>query len=335
VIARQLAVLRMLALAVLALPACGALSQGAAEAGLQRALDEVARGRLAPALRELDALVAQHPNFRLAHLVRGDLLLARVRPIAALGNTGHAAPERLEELRAEARAREAARRDRPAPDRLPRYLMRLADTQKHAIVVDASRARVYVFENANGAPRLALDYYSTLGKRGIEKQREGDQKTPVGVYHVTSRIPGRKLPDLYGWGALPLSYPNEWDRLAGRTGYGIWIHGVPSDTYARAPLASDGCVALANPEVEQLAARVEPGVTPVLIAERVEWWTAAAVQAEREAFLAQLEAWRAGAQIGAFDPRFVEYQKRLGTAPGSQGLPPLYMLRYKSPTDSK
>ena len=34
---------------------------------------------------------------------------------------------------------------------------------------------------------------------------------------ITSEIPGRKLPDLYGAGAFPISYPNEWDRMRGRT----------------------------------------------------------------------------------------------------------------------
>jgi murein L,D-transpeptidase YafK len=98
---------------------------------------------------------------------------------------------------------------------------------------------------------------------------------------------------LYGWGALPISYPNEWDRLTGKTGYGIWLHGVPADSYARAPWASDGCIALANPDIEALASRVEPGTTPVVIAERTEWLAPQEWHAQREAFLRQLDAWRA------------------------------------------
>lgn len=40
----------------------------------------------------------------------GDLLLARSRPIAGFGNTGHAASEQLDELRTEALARLRASR---------------------------------------------------------------------------------------------------------------------------------------------------------------------------------------------------------------------------------
>ena len=255
-------------------------------------LAKIQTRQLDTALDEIDRLIARYPNFRLAHLVRGDLLLARVKPIAGFGNTGHAANGRLDELRAEAVARLRAYTDHPPADLIPRYLLRLDPAQKHVIIVDAGRSRVYVYENARGTPRLVENYYTTLGKYGIEKVREGDKKTPIGVYHVTSKIPGGKLPDLYGWGAFPINYPNEWDSLLGKTGYGIWLHGVPSENYSRAPWASDGCIALANPDIEDLGKRVQVGVTPVIIADRVEWLTPEAWRTERDAFVHQLEAWR-------------------------------------------
>lgn len=262
-----------------------------AESQLSRIFATLAQGGLSAALGEADRLVERFPNFRLAHLLRGDLLLARTRRIEVLGE-GAPARERLEELREEAAMRAIAARDVPGPDQVPRYLLQLAPSQKTALVVDASRSRVYVYENDGGVLRLTEHYYSSLGKLGIDKEREGDQKTPIGVYHITSRIAGSKLPDLYGWGAFPLDYPNEWDRLQRRTGYGIWIHGVPADSYARAPQASDGCIALANPEIEQLSHHVRPGATPVVIARRVEWVSVEAWRAEREEFLGALEAWR-------------------------------------------
>ena len=268
-------------------------SLNGADAQIKLVFEKIQQEQMAAALDEVDRLIASHPNFRLAHLVRGDLLVARAGPIAGLGNTGHAARERLDELRTEALARLRAYNDHPPADLIPRYLLWFDPAQRHAIVVDASRSRVYLYENAGGTPRFVEDYYTTLGKYGIEKIREGDRKTPIGVYHVTSKIPGARLPDLYGWGAFPINYPNEWDRLAGKTGYGIWLHGVPSDTYARAPWASDGCIALANPDVETLGKRVQVGVTPVVIAERVEWVTPAAWRAERDAFMLQFQTWRA------------------------------------------
>ncbi|MDP2240754.1 MAG: L,D-transpeptidase family protein [Burkholderiales bacterium] len=265
---------------------------GSADAQLKAVLEKIAQTQLDAALDGANQLTSSYPTFRLGHLVRGDLLLARGRPIAEFGNTGHVARERLDELRAEVSVRVRAYSDHPPQGLVPRYLLQFAPAQQHAVVVDASRARVYVYENSNGTPRLVEDYYTTLGKRGIEKEREGDQKTPIGVYEITSKIPGSKLPDLYGWGAFPINYPNAWDRMRGKTGYGIWLHGVPSDTYARAPAASDGCIALANPDIEELSRRVQVGTTPVIIADRVEWIAPDASRTERDLFMRQLETWR-------------------------------------------
>ena len=308
-------------LAVAASVACvAAVAVGPSGAGLlsadeqlERVIADVRRGALASATSEIDRLIAHYPNFRLAHLVRGDLLLARVQPIAGFGNASYAPNERLEELRAEARARMHAGRALPPPNQVPRYLLKLDARERSAIVIDAGRSRVYVYQMEGSTPRLVRDFYSSIGKFGIGKERESDKKTPIGVYRVTSWLPGRKLPDLYGSGAFPLDYPNPRDRLLGRTGSGIWIHGVPSDTYARAPQASDGCVALANPDLETLAPYVRPGATPVVIAPRVEWVTPEALQTDREGFLVALETWRRDWESNDVERYLTHYAKTFRT----------------------
>jgi murein L,D-transpeptidase YafK len=121
---------------------------------------------------------------------------------------------------------------------------------------------------------------------------EGDMKTPVGVYHVVSQIDGGKLPDLYGDGAFPINYPNEWDKRAGRTGYGIWLHGVPNDTYARPPRSSEGCVVLANQDFNTLSTYVQVGLTPVIISNEIEWLSLDDWQSERRSLNAAIESWR-------------------------------------------
>lgn len=287
-----------------------------ADAQFKRVLDDIGQGQVGAALEAVERLLARYPNFRLAHLVRGDLLLARARPIADLGNTGHAGPERIEGLRAEARARLRGYSDRPPDGAIPGQIVQLAPTQRFAVVVDASRYRVFVFENVGGTPRLVEDFYTTLGRNGIEKLREGDRKTPLGAYHVTSLIPGAKLPDLYGRGALPINYPNEWDRRSGRTGHGIWLHGVPADTYARAPRASDGCIALANPDFERLAGLVRPGVTPVVIADEVEWLDAERWHAARQRFASRLEQWQRDWESGDVDRYLSHYAREFRAGNG-------------------
>jgi murein L,D-transpeptidase YafK len=246
------------------------------------------------AMKRVDELLQAYPNFRLAHLVRGDLLLARSRPLQTFGNVAKTVPqERVDDLRNEALARLRAQRERPAEDLRPRLVLQLDASQKYVLLVDSRRSRLYVFANDGGVPHLVADYYVTLGKNGMEKTREGDQKTPIGVYHVTSYLPRQKLTDFYGAGAFPINYPNELDRSKGRNGHGIWLHGTPSTLYSRPPRASDGCIVLANPDLLMLGGRLQVGLTPVIIADEIEWTDAASVDAERRSLAGALEQWRA------------------------------------------
>jgi murein L,D-transpeptidase YafK len=283
----------LLRIAVLALALPGAALAGSPEPALSGVLQAIESNRLDLALARVEALIAAHPNFRLAHLIRGDLLLARARPLHTFGNVAKTVPRaQLDDLRAEALVRLRALRERPEDGRLPRHVMQLHPGQKHALLVDSRRSRLYVFENADGLPRFVADYYVTLGKRGVAKVREGDQKTPLGVYHVTANLPRSKLTDFYGAGAYPINYPNEWDRRLARTGYGIWLHGTPPDTYSRPPRASDGCIVLANPDLLAVGRYMQVGMTPVIIAQELEWVDAGTLEAERRALAAALEQWR-------------------------------------------
>lgn len=280
-----------LAAVALLLPLCALASSP--EPALSEVVEAIEANRLDLALRRVEKLLDAHPTFRLAHLIRGDLLLARARPLQTFGNVAKTVPRaQLDDLRAEALVRLRALRERREVGLLPRYVLQLHPGQKHALLVDSRRSRLYVFENADGRPRYVADYYVSLGKGGIDKVREGDQKTPVGVYYVTANLPRNKLTDFYGAGAYPINYPNEWDRRLARTGYGIWVHGTPPDTYSRPPRASDGCIVLANPDLVAVGRFMQVGMTPVVIARELEWAHAATLEADRSSLAAALEEWR-------------------------------------------
>lgn len=247
---------------------------------------------LQQAQRKIDELILAYPHFQLAHLIRGDLLLMHTRPVSSFGATQSASADKLKDFRDEAIARLRAIREKPDPDLIPRSILQLRDDQKQALVVDAKRSRIYVYEHTAGQLKLISDYYISQGKFGMNKFKEGDQRTPTGVYYITSRLAGAKLPDFYGPGALPLNYPNEWDKLNGRSGSGIWLHGVPSDNFSRPPLASDGCVVLTNPDFLKVAATVDIGKTPVIISEQVEFVNRTKWNADKQIASKLLEDWR-------------------------------------------
>jgi murein L,D-transpeptidase YafK len=262
------------------------------EALLIKTLLAINNNQLDVALLEVEKVLHAYPNFRLAHLIKGDLLLARSQPLKTMGGAIGAPAGRLADLREEARARLVRYQQERPGDRVPRNLVQLQPEQKYALIADTSKSTLYVFENHNGTARYLTDYYISSGKNGIDKLREGDKKTPLGVYHVTSSMPREKLADLYGVGAFPINYPNEWDRREGRKGSGIWLHGTPSDTFSRPPQASDGCVVLTNRDLEAVRQRVQIGLTPVIISNSIEWVQPQAVSGLRQELAGALEQWR-------------------------------------------
>ena len=271
------------------------VSDSAPEETLTRIFTEIEANRLGDALQLTEALLRQHPNYRLAHLIKGDLLLARRQPIQTFGALSDAPLDKVADLRAEAITRLKAYREKPPADFVPRYLLQMQPDQRFAIVVDTKRSRLYVYENDRqngGRPRFVADYYVTQGKLGAAKASEGDKKTPIGVYHVTANLPKQSLADLYGSGAYPINYPNEWDKQQGRGGSGIWLHGTPSNTFARPPRASDGCVVLTNQDLDAVAKNLQVGLTPVIISDSVEWLSLDDWAKERSDLNKTIEAWR-------------------------------------------
>lgn len=259
----------------------------------------IGEARLGEALEQADALVRDVPNFRLAHLVRGDLLTARRGVLSGFaGGVTRTAPDasdlaqQIEQMRQEAVLRLRALQDMPPPGAVPRQFVMLPASTKHAIAVDAARSRLYLFEHRSGRLALLASHYVSIGRAGVDKRVEGDQRTPLGVYFITSKLSDKQLKDFYGAGALPLNYPNEYDRRIGRTGSGIWLHGVPSESYARAPRETDGCVVLANDDLRRIMSIVRARQTPVVIVERIDWVAPDSLDGERRQVLALLEGWR-------------------------------------------
>jgi L,D-transpeptidase YnhG len=262
-------------------------------------------GRTREALANAERLVHDFPNFQLAQLVYGDLLAARSRPVQDFGDireplTGNTAAT-LAELRHESQMRLKALRERPPAGTIPSQFLALSARNKHAIAVDASRSRLYLFENTPRGLNLVADYYVSVGKSGIEKASEGDLRTPLGVYFIISNLDPKSLSNFYGSGALPINYPNVLDSKRGKTGRGIWLHGTPPNQFSRAPQATDGCVVLANPDLDKIIRTVEIRTTPVVISPRLDWVPPQSALAASKPFEHALSAWRSAKSSGDID----------------------------------
>jgi murein L,D-transpeptidase YafK len=258
---------------------------------LIKSLIEVTQGQLQQALQTTEELLQKAPNFKLAHLVRGDLLSARAQQVNAFGSSLASSPETVQDFQKEAQTRLEHYIAQKRPRGLPEPLWQIDKSHQYVVVVDADKSRLYLYRNENGKPTYVADYYVTLGKNGSDKFLEGDKRTPIGIYFAGNKLT-KELPDFYGGIAYPLNYPNEWDRRQGKKGYGIWLHGTPSDTYSRPPLASDGCLVMANPELKSLEPVFKSGKTLFVIANNMQWLEENQVNQKKESLAKTLETWR-------------------------------------------
>lgn len=269
------------------------------EASLLKGLLLFQAGALDEAIIEIRQLTLRAPKFQLAHLVLGDLLIARFSPLnqigaSALQDHDRSMQQRVEQLQSEARARLLGYLSLNDERRVPAALMSLSGNTTHVLLVDKSKNRLYIYKNAGPGlpPQPVEDFYIVLGKKTGDKQREGDLRTPNGVYFVTSYLPDEKLPPLYGSGAFPFNYPNELDRRLRKTGSGIWLHGTDKSLYSRPPLDSEGCVVLTNDEFSRIRRYVDIGRTSVIISEQLDWISTRQWLDRNIELQAVLETWR-------------------------------------------
>lgn len=263
---------------------------GEPEDRLIAALKAFERGDHKLALEMVEALLVDQPTFRAAHFLRG-----RIYEALAGVSTENLMPKHTEALALLAEELQLRLR-RTSTDMThemqPASVLQLPDDVEHVIAVDLSAARLYVLKNGTNGLTTIADRYAAMGSAGFGKEREGDNRTPLGIYRITVWKDDASLPELYGYGAFPVDYPNDWDRHRGRTGYGIWLHGVPRDTYSRLPRSSEGCVTLSNDAMAWLRSYVDVGTTPVVLSESLEWAPRSIVASERERFKDHIEAWR-------------------------------------------
>lgn len=137
---------------------------------------------------------------------------------------------------------------------------------KHLLAVSKSDQELYHYTQ-HSSTRILDKHVCSTGSVLGDKFYEGDQKTPEGIYFLEQKIEQELDFELYGDLAYALNYPNPVDKIKGKTGYGIWIHGrgkplLPRDTR--------GCVAIETKKLHELSLYIDLGRTPVIIGSKIE-----------------------------------------------------------------
>ncbi|MBN2288368.1 MAG: L,D-transpeptidase [Candidatus Glassbacteria bacterium] len=149
----------------------------------------------------------------------------------------------------------------------PFYILDMGGSQDNcALLVDKKTQLIGLYRVSADGPRLVKQYRCTTGRNNNgTKVKEGDKKTPNGIYFFRGILEDEQLPQKYGIRAFTMDYPNDYDRLNSKTGYGIWLHGVDDDSRVEISYDTEGCVVVTNEDILDLGRYIKLRDTPVIV----------------------------------------------------------------------
>jgi murein L,D-transpeptidase YafK len=137
------------------------------------------------------------------------------------------------------------------------------ESQKDILVCVKSKKILKLFEKEKNKYQM-IDSVKVLTGLDGDKEREGDLRTPIGVYKLKGLI--LNVDSFYGPFAFVTGYPNLFDRINNKDGYGIWIHGFPLKG-KRDDNNTRGCIVMNNDELKKLRDEINYKNTYLLISE--------------------------------------------------------------------
>jgi len=136
------------------------------------------------------------------------------------------------------------------------------ESYSEVLTCDKERSTLNLYtKDKNTTYKFEQNYSAFTGKEKGDKTKEGDLKTPIGIYTLTEKISN---PDsFYGPLAFVTSYPNIYDRYRGKNGSGIWIRGLPTEQ--ERDEFTKGCIAINNQNIKYLDKKIDIKKTLLII----------------------------------------------------------------------
>lgn len=94
-----------------------------------------------------------------------------------------------------------------------------------------------------------------------------------------------------------MNYPNVVDREQGKGGFAIWLHGTDRPLV---PYDSNGCVAMQNTDIDQLATLIDLEDTPILVTDTVRYADADTMVQQRARLTNFTEEWQHRLSTGTY-----------------------------------
>ena len=183
------------------------------------------------------------------------------------------------------------------------------ESNKDILVCIKSKKILKIYQEEKNAFHL-IDRVNVLTGLDGDKRKEGDLRTPIGVYKLKTVLD--KVDDFYGPFAFVTEYPNLFDKINHKDGHGIWIHGVPLDG-KRDSENTKGCIVMDNDMLEKLKNEINYKNTYLFISENTPL---TATKEEIASILAFIYKWRKAWKNSDFDTYKNFYDKNFRKADG-------------------
>ena len=181
---------------------------------------------------------------------------------------------------------------------LPSYVLQLPASVDTVLIAETGTATLHRYRHGKDGIDPSEQRRMSVGQNGVGKQRDGDQRTPLGIYFVVEHLDTSKLHEKYGPIAFPLDYPNVWDQLNDRSGDGIWIHGVTPNSGPRPLQDTNGCIVLPNEHLLALEDHLTALETPVIVTRQINRASREEISLSRAELMSVLKAWSDSYRVG-------------------------------------
>ncbi len=179
---------------------------------------------------------------------------------------------------------------------LPDAIIELPENE-NAIIVEKETQTLYLYTFKADNLQVAFKTSCSTGENKGNKQKAGDKKTPEGIYFLNDEYEDKYLSPIYGKKAFPTDYPNLLDKIAGKNGSAIWIHGTNKKLK---PMDSNGCIALENSNVLKLANYINLDSTPVIMVKTVDKVAKKKLEKQKNDIHNMLSKWNQALETGHY-----------------------------------
>lgn len=170
----------------------------------------------------------------------------------------------------------------------------------YILLVDKSEHQLHLLQYRNGKRSLVRTFECKTGKNHGDKMEEGDNRTPEGAFLLINkysrsqilRMVGRDQAYQYGDMAFVTDFPNNIDRLHGKNGGGIWLHGTDKPFDETSQNDTRGCVVTTNEDINTLSSYIKLNITPIIIVDKLKMLDNEAAEIERKKVIDTVESWR-------------------------------------------